>query len=125
MGSTVLRLVVLLPVIGTVARRRTGLANRDPGNNVHSGEVATVMWLRLGPGRHRSAAQWIDRDGVRREQLPLPPTAAVAPHAAWRAPVSRSTHDGTERTLGANRRHSLETDRPRRAHDPDRGVAAP
>lgn len=54
----------------------------------------------------KGVAQWIDRDGVRREPLPLPPTTAVALHAlSSRAPFSRSPHVGTDRTLRGGRGH--------------------
>ena len=101
-----LSLAVLLPVvIGDAARLHLELASAAGagGRTVRPSEVVSALWPHLGGGRVRRVAQWIDRDGERREPLPLLPTAAVAPHAPWRAPFSRSLHDGTERTLGASR----------------------
>jgi len=103
-----LSLAVVLPlVLGDAGLLRMELASAAGagGRTVRPSEVVSALWPHLGPGRVRRVAQWIDRDDVRREPLPLPPTAAVAPHAPWRAPVSRSPHDGTERTLGPSRGH--------------------
>ena len=116
-----LSLAVILPlVVGDAVRLHLELASAAGagGRTVRPSEVVTALWPHLGAGRVRRTTQWIDRDGERREPLPLPPTAAVAQHALWRAPVSRSPHDGTERTLGASRGHPLGPERPRRAGEP-------
>ena len=115
-----LSLAVLLPVvIGEACRLHVELASAAGagGRTVRPSEVVQALWPHRGPGRVRRVAQWIDRDDERREPLPLPPTAAVAPHASGRAPVSRSPNDGTELVLGASRGHP-EPERPRRAEDP-------
>jgi radical SAM-linked protein len=103
-----LSLAVLLPVVmGDAARLQLELASAAGagGRTVRPSEVVSALWPHLGPGRVRRTAQWINRDGERREPLPLPPTAAVALHADWRAPFSRSPHDGTELAIGAGRGH--------------------
>jgi len=85
------------PILGRVQKpsRYIGLAEGAPAH--HPDKVA---WLRLRYSKPLPAAL-----SKRREPLPLPPTAAVASHAPWRAPFSRSPHDGTERTLGPSRGH--------------------
>ncbi len=103
-----LSLAILLPVvIGDAVRLHLELASAAGagGRTVRPSEVVSALWPHLGAGRVRRTAQWIDRDGERREPLPLPPTAAVAPHAPWRAPFSRSPHVGAERSIGAFRVH--------------------
>jgi radical SAM-linked protein len=115
-----LSLTVLLPVvIGDAVRLHMELASAAGagGRTVRPSEVVTALWPHLGTGRVRRVTQWIDRDGQRREPLPLPPNAAVALHAAWRAPFSRSPDDGTECTLGAIRGHPAWPERARRAAD--------
>lgn len=110
-----LSLTVLLPVvIGDAVRLHMELASAAGagGRTVRPSEVVSALWPHLAAGRVRRVTQWIDRDGERREPLPLPPTAAVALHASWRAPVSRSPHDRTERTLGAIRGHPPGAQRP-------------
>lgn len=103
-----LSLAVLLPVVmGDEVRLHMELASAAGagGRTVRPSEVVPALWPHLRAGRVRRITQWIDRDGERREPLPLPPNAAVALHASWRAPFSRSLHDGTECTLGAVRGH--------------------
>jgi len=103
-----LSLAVVLPlVVGDAALLRLELASAAGagGRTVRPSEVVSALWPHLEAGRVRRFAQWIDRDDVRREPLPLPRTAAVAAHAPGRAPFSRSPYDGTERTLGASRDH--------------------
>ena len=103
-----LSLAVLLPVvIGDAARLHLELASAagTGGRTVRPSEVVSALWPHLGAGRVRRVAQWIDRDGERREPLPLPPTTALALHASRRAPFSRSPHVGTNRTLGGGRGH--------------------
>lgn len=115
-----LSLAVLLPVvIGDAVRLHLELASAAGagGRTVRPSEVVSVLWPHLGAGRVRRVTQWIDRDGERREPLPLPPTAAVALPARWRAPSSRSPHDGTECTLGPIRGHPPWAERSRRAPD--------
>jgi len=93
-----LSLAVLLPVvIGDAARLHLELASAagTGGRTLRPSEVVSALWPHLGAGRVRRVAQWIDRDGERREPLPLLPTSAVALHAPWRAHLSRSTHVGT------------------------------
>ncbi len=93
-----LSLAVLLPVvIGDAVRLHVELASAAGagGRTVRPSEVVSALWPHLGAGRVRRIAQWIDRDGERREPLPLLPTSAVALHASWRAHLSRSTHVGT------------------------------
>jgi len=117
-----LSLAVLLPVVtGDAVRLHLELASAagTGGRTVRPSEVVSALWPNLGAGRVRRVAQWIDRDGERREPLPLPPNAAVALHAnSWRAPFSRSTDDGTERTLGAIRGDPPWPERPGRAGGP-------
>ncbi|MEO5678463.1 MAG: TIGR03936 family radical SAM-associated protein [Acidimicrobiales bacterium] len=113
-----LSLAVLLPVvIGDAARLHLELASAagTGGRTVRPSEVVGALWPHLGAGRVRRVAQWIDCDGVRREPLPLPPTTALALHASWRAPFSRSPHVGTDRTLGAGRGHPAHAAEPARA----------
>ena len=101
-----LSLAVILPVvIGDAARLHMELASAAGagGRTVRPSEVVSALWPHLAAGRVRRIAQWIDRDSERREPLALPVTTAVAQHAPWRASVSRSPHDGTERILGASR----------------------
>ncbi len=103
-----LSLAVLLPVVsGDAARLHMELASAagTGGRTVRPSEVVSALWPHLGAGRVRRVAQWIERDGERREPLPLPPTTALALHASWRAPFSRSPHVGTDRTLGGGRGH--------------------
>jgi radical SAM-linked protein len=113
-----LSLAVLLPVvIGDAVRLHMELASAAGagGRTVRPSEVVSALWPHLGTGRVRRVTQWIDRDGQRREPLPLPPNAAVALHASWRAPFSRSPDDGTQCTLGAIRGHPGWPERTRRA----------
>jgi hypothetical protein len=115
-----LSLAVLLPVvIGDAVRLHMELASAAGagGRTVRPSEVVSALWPHLGAGRVRRVTQWIDRDSERREPLPLPPTAAVALPAWWRAPSSRSPHDGTECTLGPIRGHPPWPERSRRAPD--------
>jgi radical SAM-linked protein len=113
-----LSLAVLLPVvIGDAVRLHVELASAAGagGRTVRPSEVVSALWPHLGTGRVRRVTQWIDCDGQRREPLPLPPNAAVALHASWRAPFSRSPDDGTQCTLGAIRGHPGWPERTRRA----------
>lgn len=103
-----LSLAVLLPVvIGDAARLHLELASAagTGGRTVRPSEVVSALWPHLGAGRVRRVAQWIDRDGERREPLPLPPTTALALPVFWRAPLSRSLDVGTDHTFGAGRGH--------------------
>ncbi len=103
-----LSLAVLLPVvIGDAARLHLELASAagTGGRTVRPSEVVSALWPHLGAGRVRRVAQWIDRDGERREPLPLPPTTALALHASGRAPLSRSPHVGPDITSGGGRGH--------------------
>jgi len=99
--------VVNGPVVNGCARLHLELASAagTGGRTVRPSEVVSALWPHLGAGRVRRVAQWIDRDGERREPLPLPPTTALALHALWRAPLSRSPHVGTDHTIGAGRGH--------------------
>ncbi len=103
-----LSLAVLLPVVtGDAPRLHAELVSAagTGGRTVRPSEVVSALWPHLGAGRVRRVAQWIDRDGERREPLPLPPTTALALHASRRAPFSRSPHVGTDRTLGGGWGH--------------------
>ncbi|MFP5376317.1 MAG: TIGR03936 family radical SAM-associated protein [Acidimicrobiia bacterium] len=118
-----LSLAVLLPlVLGDAVRLHLELASAAAagGRTVRPSEVVSALWPHLGAGRVRRVAQWIDRDGVRREPLTLPPNAAVALHASWRAPQSRSTNDGTDRLIRASRGQPSAAGRPHPAVRPER-----
>jgi len=107
MRPALLSLALLPPVvIGDAARLHLELASAAGagGRTLRPSEVLSALWPHVGAGRVRRVAQWIDRDGDRREPLPLPSTTALALHASWRAPLSRSTDVGTDRTLEADRR---------------------
>lgn len=115
-----LSLAVLLPVmVGDAARLHLELASAagTGGKTVRPSEVVSALWPHLGAGRVRRVAQWIDRDGERREPLPLPPTTALALHAPARAPLSRSPHVGPDSTIGGGRGHppGFRTSEPARA----------
>jgi hypothetical protein len=94
-----LSLALLLPVAtGDAARLHMELASAagTGGRTVRPSEVVRALWPHLGAGRVRRVAQWIDHHGERREPLALPTAAA---------PLSRSTHVGTDSTLEADAPH--------------------
>jgi radical SAM-linked protein len=74
---------VLPPTDDGVVRLELELANAagaGGGRSVRPGDVVAALWPDAASRAvHRRTAQWIARDGVRRD--PLPVAAAVAPHA--------------------------------------------